>query len=135
MTRLETQILVKAGHTQADIARRLHLSERSVRTIGQEPAVFPEAFVAPPPGRGRPSKVDPFRNRVTAVLAGEPELPSLEIVRRLQLAGYDGQKSALYALIASLRQPDAAAGALRGRGGQVGSMTSATSTFVSGMAG
>ena len=103
MTRLETQILLKAGHTQADIARRLHLSERSVRTIGQEPAVCPEALVAPPPGRGRPSKVDPFRNRVTAVLAGEPELPSLEIVRRLQLAGYDGQKSALYALIASLR--------------------------------
>ncbi len=43
MTRLEAQVLLKAEHTQADVARRLHISERSerlrVRTIGEEPAV------------------------------------------------------------------------------------------------
>ena len=99
-TRLETQVLLKAGHTQADISRCLHLSERSVRAIGQEPPVGPEALIAPPPGRGRPSKVDPFRNRVTALLAEEPELPSLEILRRRRLEGYTGQKSAQHALIA-----------------------------------
>jgi transposase len=103
MTRLEAQILLKAGHTQADIAQRLHISERAVRAIGQEAPVTPEALLAPPPGRGRPSKVEPFRNQIAALLNEEPELPSLEVVRRMRLQGYDGQKSAMYAVIASLR--------------------------------
>ena len=92
MTRLQTG-LPKAGHTQADIARRLHLSERSVRAIDQGPAVCPEASVAPPPGRGRPSKVDLFRNRVTELLAEEAELPSLEIVRRLGSSGTTARRA------------------------------------------
>lgn len=103
MTRLEAQILLRAGHTQADIAERLHISERSVRAIGREGAVTPESLLAPPPGRGRPSKVEPFRNRITTLLQDEPELPSLEVVRRMRLQGYDGQKSAMYAVIAAVR--------------------------------
>ena len=63
----------------------------------------PETLLAPPPGRGRPSKAALFRNPIAAVLQEEPELLSLEIVRRMRLQGYDGQKSAMYALIASLR--------------------------------
>ncbi len=103
MTRLEAQILLKAGHTQADVARRLKISERSVRTIGEETPVAADALAGRPVGWGRPSKVEPFRNRVAVLLKEEPDLPSLEVVRRMRLVGYDGQKSAMYALIASLR--------------------------------
>lgn len=54
-------------------------------------------------GVGRPSKAQPFRAFVLDVLLKEPHLKSLEIVRRAKLAGYEGGKSALYAVIAAVR--------------------------------
>jgi hypothetical protein len=54
-------------------------------------------------GVGRPSKAQPFRAFVVDLLLKQPHLRSLEIVRRAKLAGYDGGKSALYSLIASVR--------------------------------
>lgn len=52
---------------------------------------------------GRPSKAQPFRPFVVELLLKQPNLRSLEIVRRAREAGYDGGKSALYSLIASVR--------------------------------
>jgi hypothetical protein len=54
-------------------------------------------------GVGRPSKAQPFRSFVVDLLLKHPQLRSLEIVRRAKSAGYDGGKSALYSLIASVR--------------------------------
>lgn len=54
-------------------------------------------------GVGRPSKAQPFRPFVVDLLLKNPELKSLDIVRRAKQAGYDGGKSALYSLIASVR--------------------------------
>jgi hypothetical protein len=54
-------------------------------------------------GVGRPSKAQPFRSFVLDLLLKEPHSKSLEIVRRARLAGYDGGKSALYAVIATVR--------------------------------
>src|SRR4051812_13824 len=54
-------------------------------------------------GVGRPSKAQPFRAFVVDLLLKQPHLRSLEIVRKAKLAGYDGGKSALYSLIASVR--------------------------------
>jgi transposase len=54
-------------------------------------------------GIGRPSKAEAFRALVTSILAEEPGVLSLEILRRARLEGYAGGKSALYALIAALR--------------------------------
>jgi transposase len=54
-------------------------------------------------GIGRPSKAEPFREFVVSELAKEPELLSLEVLRRARLDGYDGGKSALYELIHSIR--------------------------------
>src|SRR5216117_2227234 len=54
-------------------------------------------------GVGRPSKAQPFRSFVLDLLLKEPNAKSLEIVRRARTAGYDGGKSALYAVIASVR--------------------------------
>jgi len=52
---------------------------------------------------GRPSKAQPFKAFVVDLLPKEPNLRSLEIVSRARAAGYDGGKSALYSLIASVR--------------------------------
>jgi transposase len=52
---------------------------------------------------GRPSKAEPFRGFVTQLLAAEPELLSLEVLRRAKLKGYSGAKSAFYALVQSAR--------------------------------
>jgi hypothetical protein len=44
-----------------------------------------------------------FRKRILEILQQEPDLASLEILQRAQEAGYEGGKTALYALVASLR--------------------------------
>jgi hypothetical protein len=54
-------------------------------------------------GVGRPSKAQPFRAMVVDLLLQQPGMRSLEIVRRARQEGYTGGKSALYALIASVR--------------------------------
>jgi hypothetical protein len=54
-------------------------------------------------GVGRPSKAQPFRSFVVDLLLANPRMKSLEIVRRAKLGGYEGGKSALYAVIAGLR--------------------------------
>src|SRR4051795_2508770 len=50
-----------------------------------------------------PSKAQPFKPFVVDLLLQQPNLRSLEIVRRAREAGYEGGKSALYSLIASVR--------------------------------
>lgn len=52
---------------------------------------------------GRPSKAQPFKTFVVDLLLKQPNLRSLEIVERARQAGYEGGKSALYSLIASVR--------------------------------
>ena len=52
---------------------------------------------------GRPSKVENFRKLVLKILQEEPGLPSPEILRRIQETGYQGGKTALNALVTSLR--------------------------------
>jgi hypothetical protein len=45
---------------------------------------------------GRPSKVEDFRKLVVKILEEKPDLPSLEILRRVREAGYQGGKTALH---------------------------------------
>jgi len=52
---------------------------------------------------GRPSTVQTFRKQVVGILQQTPDLASLEILRRVREAGYEGGKTALYDLVASLR--------------------------------
>jgi transposase len=40
---------------------------------------------------------------VATILKQEPDLPSLEILRRVREAGYQGGKTVLYGLVASIR--------------------------------
>jgi transposase len=107
MKRREVQVLRKAGVTLERTARVAGVSKRSVQRIVLEPTVeeILEVNLAREGGVGRPSVTEPFRDPVRAILAGEPELPTLEVLHRMRQRGYLGGKSALYALVAKLRPP------------------------------
>lgn len=57
-------------------------------------------------GIGRPSLVEDFRKPIVDLLEQERDLKSVEVLRRMRLAGYTGQKTALFALIAAVRPKD-----------------------------
>jgi len=105
MKRHEIQVLLKAGLPQAEVARLAGVSLRTVQRIQNEPAIASVDDEAEREQRqiGRPSKAEPFRKLVLALLGEDPELMSLEILRRARLSGYTGGKTALYELVASVR--------------------------------
>ena len=105
LKRHEVEILLKAGHSKAEVARLAGVSLRSVNRIADEAPVVHVDDAAEREKRriGRPSIVEDFRKPVVKILEETPDLPSLEILRRVREAGYQGGKTALYALVASLR--------------------------------
>jgi len=111
LKRHEIQVLRKAGHTQADVAERTEVSESAVRRVEREPTVGEINDQAARQHRhiGRPSKAEPFREKVVALVAEKPPLLSVEILRRVRLDGNRGGKSAVFALVATLRPKEARA--------------------------
>ena len=105
LKRHEVEILLKAGHSKAEVARLAGVSLCSVKRIAEEVPVIHVDDAAEREKRriGRPSIVKDFRKPVLKILEEKPDLPSLEILRRVREAGYQGGKTALYALVASLR--------------------------------
>jgi transposase len=103
--RHEIQVLRRAEHTQADVARRAGVSARSVARVEAEDLVTCFDTEAERQRRrvGRPSKAELFRPFVITELAKEPDCMALELLRRAKLNGYQGGKSALYALVKELR--------------------------------
>jgi transposase len=111
LKRHEVEILLKAGHGKAEVARLTGVSLCSVKRIAQEGPVvhIDDARERAQRQVGRPSWVANFRKRILEILQQEPDLAlaSLEILRRAREAGYEGGKTALYALVASLRPKSA----------------------------
>ena len=105
MKRHEIQVLLKAGLAHAEVARVAGVSERTVRSVQEEAAVTEVNDGAERRRRriGRPSKAEPFRSFVVELLGEDPELMSLEILRRARLRGYRGGKTAFYDLVAAVR--------------------------------
>jgi len=105
LKRHEIQVLRRAGHSQADVAKRVGVSEKTVGRIEEEPPVDHLDDQAERRKRriGRPSKAEPYRKFVEDLLKEEPHLLSLEVLRRARGAGYDGRKSALYKLVRAVR--------------------------------
>ena len=105
LKRHEVEVLLKAGHKKTEVARMSGVSLRSVKRIAQEEAVVHVDDKAERNQRqiGRPSRVQNFRKQVIGILLESPDLPSLEILRRVREAGYFGGKTALYDLVASVR--------------------------------
>jgi transposase len=105
LKRHEIQVLRRAGHSQVEVATLAGVSRRSVQRVDTEAVVthIDAAREREARGIGRPAKAEPFRPFVVDVLAREPDLLSVEILRRAKLKGYAGGKTALYDLISALR--------------------------------
>ena len=105
LKRHEVEILLKAGHRKTEVVRLTGVSLCSVKRIAQEGPVVHVDDAAERAQRqvGRPSTVTNFRKPVLEILQHTPDLASLEILRRVRETGYEGGKTALYALVASLR--------------------------------
>jgi len=99
------QVLKKAGLTLDEIAKQTGMSRRSVAAIAKEPSV--EELVRKALDRdgkvGRPSTAFPFAADVQEIFKTDPDLPTVEVLRRIRLKGYTGGKTALYQLVAALR--------------------------------
>jgi len=110
LKRYGVQILLKAGHTEADTARLAEVSLRTVRRVAEEPDVEHVDDTGERARRriGRPSTVQPFTTLIQTLLKEEPAILSVEVLRRARLEGYTGGKSALFALVANLRPPQQA---------------------------
>jgi transposase len=105
LKRHEVEILLKAGHPKTEVARLAGVSLCSVKRIAEEGPVVHVDDAAEHEKRriGRPSIVEDFRKLIVEILEERADLPSLEILRRIREVGYTGGKTALYALVASLR--------------------------------
>lgn len=105
LTRHKIQVLREAGHSLTDVAALSGVSEHTVRRVSKESPVTHADDCAARTARhlGRPSAVEPFRHTIQDLLAEKPPLMSLEILRRVRLAGYTGGKTALYEFVRSLR--------------------------------
>lgn len=109
LKRHEVEILLTAGHSKTEVARLSGVSLRSVKRIAEEESVVHVDDKAERVKRqiGRPSTVATFRKQIVDTLQEEPDLASLEILRRVREVGYRGGKTALYAVVASLRPKSA----------------------------
>jgi len=105
MKRHEIQVLRKAGHEQLEIAELTGTSERSVRRIEDEPPVtqFDDKAARKEHGVGRPSKLADWLPTIAKWVAAEPDLMTLELLRRAKEDGYDGSKSPFYAAVQRIR--------------------------------
>ena len=110
LKRHAVEVLLAAGHAQAEVSRLTGVSVRSVRRIAKEAPVTDTDETAQRRKRrvGRPSKTAPFRQFVAELLKAEPHLMSLEVLRRARLKGYDGGKTAMYELVADVRAKEPA---------------------------
>ena len=105
LKRHEVQVLRRAGHTWKEIAGISGVSVRTVRRVAAEVAVTTVDNDAECARRqiGRPSKADAYRDVVMQALTEDATLRSVELLHRARQAGYTGGKSALYALVQTLR--------------------------------
>lgn len=103
--RHEIQVLRRAGHGQAEVARLVGVSKRSVERVDGEEAVTAFDTNAEREKRriGRPSKAEPFRSFLVGELIAQPDVLAVELLRRAKNKGYNGGKSALYELVKELR--------------------------------
>ncbi len=105
MARHSVQVLRSAGKTLKQIVAETGVSQRSVQRIELERPLetIADLLQAGRRGVGRPSVAAPWRERVAAVLAAEPALPTMEILHRLREERYAGGKTALYERVRELR--------------------------------
>lgn len=117
LSRHKVQVLLQAGHTQQEVARLTGMGICTVRKIGRERPVEEVNDQTERHARkiGRPSKAKSFRKFIEDTLEKEPDLMTLELLRRAREQGYRGGKTAFYEFVASVR-PKAARYTMRFEG-------------------
>jgi transposase len=105
LKRHEVQVLRRAGHTWAEVASLTGVSVGTARRVAAEPAVETVDNAAERARRqiGRPSTAEAYRAVLVQALMEDATLRSVELLHRARQAGYQGGKSALYALAQTLR--------------------------------
>ena len=103
--RHQIQVLREAGLTIREIAEKARVSPMTASRVLKEPAITDLAPARPSDSRpvGRPSVAMPFEDVTRRILEAEPELPTVEVFRRIGLAGYSGKKSAFFEMVRRLR--------------------------------
>lgn len=92
LKRHEIEVLLKAGHKRTEVARLTGISPSSVQRIAGEAPIehFNDKAERTKRRIGRPSIVVGFRQMISDILEKDADLPSLEILRQIQKAGYSG---------------------------------------------
>lgn len=105
LKRHEIQVLRRAGHTWTQVAELVGVSVGTARRVAAEDRITTVDNAAERERRqiGRPSKADAYREVLVQALTEQPVVKSIELLHRARLAGYAGGKSALYALVQTLR--------------------------------
>jgi transposase len=105
LKRHEIQVLLRADHTQEEVAKLAGVAVSSVRRVAKEEPVEHGDDAAERAKRriGRPSVVKKVRHFVQGTLRTRPDLDVAQILHQARLEGYRGGDSAFYGLVASLR--------------------------------
>ena len=105
LKRHEIQVLRRAGHTLTEVAALSGVSVRTVQRVAEEADVTTVDNAAERDRRqvGRPSTAEASRAVIVQALTEDPALRSVELLHRARAAGYTGGKSALYALVRTVR--------------------------------
>lgn len=105
LKRQEIQVLRRAGHTWNEIATLTGVSVSTAQRVVAEEAVTTVDNAAERARRevGRPSKAEAYRDVLVQALTEQPDVRSVELLHRARLAGYTGGKSAVYALVQTMR--------------------------------
>ena len=99
MKRHEIQVLRRAGFSIREVAERAQVGVNTVlRNLDREEEGETERRSV-----GRPAVATMFESTVRTILHDEPNLPTVEILRRLRDHGYSASKNPIYQLVRRLR--------------------------------
>ena len=105
LKRYEIQVLLRADHTQEEVAKLAGVAVSSVRRVAKEEPVQHVDDAAERARRriGRPSVIKNVRKFVQVTLSTRPNLDAAEILHQACRGDYRGGDSAFYGLVAALR--------------------------------
>ena len=91
--------------TYAEVAEITGVSLSSVKRVAREPWVedLDDAAERKRRGIGRPSQVEKHERLIQRMLDRQPEIATVDVVKRLHKAGYRGSQTAVYTFVAELR--------------------------------
>lgn len=105
LKRHEVQVLLKAGHTCLEVARLAGVSLATVYRIRSEGEVghVDDALARRERSIGRRSQIAGYEPKLRQWLEEDPNVLTVELLRRARAAGYSGGKTPVYELAARLR--------------------------------